>query len=203
MIKHIWFDFSETIAFLKRKEHNRLRYESYAEVLNKKVNEKIINEYEKLYRKYDHSNAAIFCSLDLPPSYWSEKVNSVDPNKLYKLADPSIPKVLKQIKQKVPISLFSNIQTEKILPRLKINPEIFTHIINAKVLKHPKPALEGFYKMIELSNLPASEILYIGDDVKKDVLPAKEVGIKAGIIWKSSKWADYSFEKFEDILKII
>jgi FMN phosphatase YigB (HAD superfamily) len=56
--------------------------------------------------------------------------------------------------------------------------------------------------MIELSKIPAQEILYIGDDVGKDVKPAKQVGVKAGLMWKKSDEADYSFENFEDILDI-
>lgn len=71
------------------------------------------------------------------------------------------------------------------------------------MLTEPKPALEGFYKMVELSNVPAAEILYIGDDIGKDIRPAKQVGVQAGLMWKQSEEADYSFVNFEDIFKIL
>lgn len=202
-IRHIWFDFSETIAFLEKEQHDHLRYKSYSEVVGKPIDDKLISEYENLYVKYNHSNSAIFRSLGKSPNFWSEQINSIDPSQLYELADPNIPTVLKQIKKIVPISVFSNIQLERILPSLKINPSWFTHVLSAGIVKEPKPALDGFYKMIELSGIPAQEILYIGDDVGKDVIPAKKVGIKSGLMWKKSDKADYSFEKFEDILKII
>ena len=201
-IKHIWFDFSETIAFLKKERHDRLRYETYSEVAGKPISDELIAEYENLYKKHNHSNAAIFRSLGQTSNFWSERVNSVESIELYELADKNIPNVLEKIRKFVPISIFSNIQLGKILSSLNINPEWFTHIISAGMVKEPKPALDGFYKMIELSEIPAQEILYIGDDIGKDVKPAKQVGVKAGLMWKKSDEADYSFEKFEDILTI-
>lgn len=181
-IKHIWFDFSETIAFLKKERHNRLRYETYSEIVEKPVNKELIAEYENLYRKFNHSNAAIFRSLGQSSNFWSERVNSVEPGELYELADKNIPDVLKKIKDVLPISIFSNIELGKILTSLNINPNWFAYIISAGMVKEPKPALDGFYKMIELSEVPAEEILYIGDDIGKDVKPAKEVGIQAGLM---------------------
>ncbi len=200
--QHIWFDFSETIAFRKKERHDRLRYESYAEVVGKPVNDELISEYENLYKKHNHSNAAIFRSLGQTSNFWSERVNSVEPSELYELADESIPHVLQKVKEIVPISIFSNIQPGKILTALNINPNWFTHIISAGMVKEPKPALDGFYKMIELSELPSQEILYIGDDIGKDVRPAKHIGVKSGLMWKKSDEADYSFNNFEDILGI-
>lgn len=201
-IKYIWFDFSETIAFLKKERFDRLRYETYAEVIGKPVNKDLIIDYENLYEKFNHSNAAIFRSLGQSSNFWSECVNSIKPSELYELANKNVPDVLKKVKESVPISLFSNIQLRKILTALNINPKWFTYIISAGMVKEPKPALDGFYKMVELSQIPAKEILYIGDDVEKDVKPAKQVGIQTGLMWKKSNEADYSFEKFADILNI-
>ena len=86
------------------------------------------------------------------------------------------------------------------MPALGIKLSWFVHILSASMLKEPKPALEGFYKMIELTGLPADEILYIGDHVEKDVRPAKRVGMRAGIVWKTSDEADFSFKTFDEIL---
>lgn len=201
-IKHIWFDFSETIAFLKKERHDRLRYETYSELVKKPMSDELISEYEKLYEKFNHSNAAIFRSFNQPSDFWSECVNSVKPSELYKLADESVPDVLQKLRELLPISLFSNIQLEKILVALDINPSWFTHILSAGMVKEPKPALHGFHKMVELSAVPAREILYIGDDVGKDVLPSKQVGIQAGLMWKKSDKADFSFENFQKILDL-
>ncbi len=202
MIKHLWLDFSETIAVINKERHNKLRYESYAEVLGEKITPELIHKYEKLYQENKHSNAAVFTSLGMPSSYWSDRINSLSPGELYSLADENIPDVLGKLKLIVPISIFSNINLEKVLPALNIDLKLFTNILSAGMLKAPKPALDGFYKMIEISKVPANEILYIGDDVGKDVLPAKKVGAQAGLIWKSSDEADYSFKDFKDILSL-
>ncbi|MDD5040032.1 MAG: HAD hydrolase-like protein [Patescibacteria group bacterium] len=202
-INHIWFDFSDTIAFLKKERHDRLRYETYSLVTGKPANFELATEYEELYRKYNHSNAAVFRSIGQPADFWSEQVNDVDPKELYELSDPEVPKILKTISQSIPISIFSNIELEKILLSLTIDTKWFTNILSAKMVKEPKPALDGFYKMVELSAIPAQQILYIGDDVGKDVQPAKKVGIQAAIIWKESDEADHSFKNFQDILNVL
>ncbi len=202
MIKHVWFDFSDTIGFINKEEHDKLRYNSYAEVTGKKLSPELIQEFEELYQKHERSNSAIFRSLGQSSNFWSEKVNSIDPSKFYKLADESIPAILDKLRKIVPISIFSNIQLGNVLPGLGVHFEWFTHILSSGMVKEPKPALDGFYKIVELSKLPENEILYIGDDVGKDILPAKKVGIKTGLLWKKSEDADYCFEKFEDIFTI-
>jgi len=199
-IKHIWFDFSETIVFLNKERNDRLRYETYSKVVGMPINDELKTEYEILYTKFNHSNAAIFRSLNKPSNFWSEQVNSVKPSELYKLADEDIPDVFQKLRKLVPISIFSNIQLGKILASLNINPDWFTYIISAGMVNEPKPALDGFYKMIELSKIPAREILYIGDDVGKDIRPAKQVGIQTGLMWNQSIEADYSFENFSEVL---
>ena len=57
--------------------------------------------------------------------------------------------------------------------------------------------------MIELSNLPAAELLYSGDDIEKDVRPSKSLGITTGLIWTTSDEADYSFQNFSEVLELV
>ncbi|MFA5954175.1 MAG: HAD family hydrolase [Patescibacteria group bacterium] len=202
-IQHIWFDFSGTLAFTKNERLDRLRYETYSSVVKKPIDDALILEYETLYKKHSDSNAALFCSLGFPISYWSDRINSLQASELYTLADNTIPEILRTIQTFVPVSLLSNISLKKALPAIGIDQDVFTHIISADTLTEPKPSLQGFYKMIELSNLPAKEILYIGDHVSKDILPAKQLGISTGILWSTSHDADYSFETFADILDFV
>jgi len=202
MIKHIWFDFSGTMAVHNKENHNQLRYSSYASIVKKPLTEELIKEYEELCEQHGQSNAATFCSLGLPSNYWSERINSMDPKDLLRLADKDIPEVLNKLQSIVPISLFSNIQLGKVLPALGIEIDLFTHILSAGMVKRPKPASDGYYKMIEISKLLPSEMIYIGDSVEKDILPAKELSMITGLIWSKSDKADYCFENFKDILTI-
>jgi HAD superfamily hydrolase (TIGR01549 family) len=203
MIKHIWFDFSETIAMIHKEAHDKLRYESYAKVKNQEVTPDLMKEYEDLYEEHSHSNSAIFHALGLTSGFWEKVISSVDPRTHYKLMEDNIPILLKEMSDFIPISIFSNINLEKLLPGLGIDAKLFKNILSASMVGKPKPALDGFYKMIELSGLKPEEILYIGDDLKKDIIPAKSVGIKTGFIYGVEKQADYSFVNFNDILEFV
>lgn len=200
MIKHLWLDFSDTLAVINRDKHNKLRHKTYAEIVGKEVTPELVGEFEELAQKHKNNNTAMFVSLGKAVHFWSDKINSVDTSQLYSLADANIPRILNEIKKILPVSIFSNINIEKLLPSLGLDQKLFTNILDAKMVKASKPALDGFYKIIELSKVPASEILYIGDDLHKDILPAKKVGLKTGLMWKESSEADYCFKNFEEIL---
>lgn len=203
MIKHIWFDFSDTLASVNKDAHDKLRYETYAKVVGRSVTPQLISEYEKLYEERKHSNSAVFKSLGNVAGFWSGLVNAVNPKTFYSLTDPNIPEVLEQLSRIIPISIFSNINLGNILPALGIDLKWFTNILSSSAVGYPKPALNGYYKVIELSAILPHEILYIGDDVGKDVIPAKTVGIKTGVVFEELKEADYFFKDFKDILEFV
>jgi len=202
-IKHIWLDFSETIAHINVTEHDKVKYETYASVVGKPVDEQLKKEFEKQYEQHHHSISDIFHSQGKPPGWWSSQLSAIEPSKLFMLADKDIPEILQKIKAHVPVSIFSNINLDTVLPAVGIDVEIFSHILSSGMVSRPKPALDGFYKIIELSGLKPEEILYVGDHVTKDIVPAKKVGLKAGIIWNSAEEADYSFSSFQDILDFV
>lgn len=201
-IKHIWFDFSDTIARTNAAEHDRLKYTTYAAVVNKPLDDKLKQEFDEQYEKHHHGISGIFYALGKPAGWWSEQIASIDPARLFMLAEDDIPEMLQQIKQIVPISIFSNINVDKVLPALGIRTDWFAHILSSGMVKKPKPALDGFYKIIELSHLEPHEILYIGDHITKDIVPAKKAGLQTGLMWQQSVEADYTFASFRDVLKL-
>lgn len=69
MIRHLWFDFSETIVFVNEERMWRFRYATYAEVTGKPVNDDLMAEYNALYKKFSNSNSALFHSLGLPSNF--------------------------------------------------------------------------------------------------------------------------------------
>jgi len=201
-IKHIWFDFSETIASPNKDLHNKLRYETYALAVGKPVTPDMEKEYEALFAKH-MSNSAVFTALGFDAGYWSERISSIDPKMLLTLTDKDIPSVLDQLRKIVPISMWSNIHAAKILPALGIDPKWFTHFLSPDEVKNPKPALDGFKLVIERSNIPPEHILFIGDSLEKEIRPAKSLGIQTGLIWSDSSEADYCFHSFKEILEIV
>lgn len=201
-VKHIWFDFSQTIAFENTEMHDQMKYETYASVVGKPVSQELKDEYEALYRE-KKSNSGVFTSLGLDSGFWSKHYSAADPKLLLRLADPQIPEVLQKLREKVPISMWSNIHAEKILPALDIDPKWFTHFLSPNEVKKPKPALDGFRLVIEKSNLPPENILFVGDSVEKEMLPAKSLGIQTCLMWKIAPEPDYSFTSFDELLTLV
>lgn len=202
MIKHIWFDFSDTIAAIDTDMHNSIKYTEFARLKNSKVSEDLIAEYDRLFEQLGNSNSNVFVStFNLPASYWPDLINKhLD---VYSLMRPNIPRVIREIAGLIPISVFSNIDTKLVMEKLGIDTSVFTHILSSAQLTFPKPHTEGYEKIVALSGLDPREILYIGDDLKKDILPAKSVRLKVGYMWGECNEADYIFMDFEDILSMV
>jgi FMN phosphatase YigB (HAD superfamily) len=54
-----------------------------------------------------------------------------------------------------------------------------------------------------LSGLPPEKILFVGDSVPKEVVPAKSLGIGTALMWDNAPEADHCFSSFKDILKLV
>ena len=201
-IKHLWLDFSDTIARTNKTALGDIVYSAYASLMGKSVTPELIAEYKELLAKCK-SNPAVFASLGQPSGFLADQAAKWDPKELYSLTDEDIPDVVVQLSQIVPVSIFSNNRLDTILPALGLSPLWFKYILGPDEVKSPKPAPEGFLKMVELSGVPASEILYIGDDVEKDIIPAKQAGLLAGLLWTQSSEADYCFDNFRAVLSLL
>jgi len=203
IIKHAWFDFTGTLAIPEQEKYRRLQLETYANAVGRTLDLALEVEFDSLLQLSGSSVAAVFSSLGLGADYWSNRINSSSRDGLYHLAADEVPNILLALNDLIPISLFSNIRTEEILSDLGIDQKMFAHILGPDMLIKPKPSPEGFCKIIEISRLPPNQILYIGDNIEKDILPARKTGITTGLIWSKSELADFSFEQFGDILKAV
>ena len=202
-INHVWFDFGDTIASSDKKRHDDLRYDTYANMRKVSDTPEMRKEYGQLFNKYGKSNSNVFVQeFGVDGSFWPNTIQEESASGLFKLVDPSIPKILDALAKSVKISVFSNIDTKKVMDSLGINTSNFENSLSSAELHFPKPHIEGYKKIIELSNLSPSEILYIGDEEVKDIIPAKSVGLLTGIVWNTSKLADYNFKNFQAILDI-
>ncbi|NQV89692.1 MAG: HAD family hydrolase [Parcubacteria group bacterium] len=206
MIKHIWFDLEETLVVRSKaykKIHNELRYATYANVIGTIVSDQLREDYEGLYSQQG-SNSAVFTSLGLSSDYWQKSFNSLDKSDL---SDPNtdITLTLKALKEFVPLSIFTNLTKDEIVKTLgfvEIPIEWFQFILSGDDVKNRKPAPDGFMKMIELSKVNSSEILYVGDREDVDIKPAKSLGIRTCLVWGNSDIADFSFQDFTSLLDI-
>lgn len=201
-IKHVWFDFSDTIASLTP-AHDDFLHQTYADAVGKPLSPEVVTELKEARKKYKSYGAVFTNGLGLPPGYWTKKMHSVDVSKFYELKNPNIPEILSELSNRCPLSIFSNMQMGGLLEKLGIDPSWFQHFISSADVKNPKPALDGFILAVELSKLPAQNLLFVGDDIEKELLPAKNVGMQTAVVWNTAPEADYSFRNFQEILDVV
>jgi HAD superfamily hydrolase (TIGR01549 family) len=206
VIKHVWFDLEETLTRKSRESidaHDSFLFEAFSEVTGKPLDENLKSQYRDLYKKYG-SNSAVFRALGKPASFWQERISHA-PIPSYDESVQVVPEVLRQLKERVPISLFSNAQivhVERSLRAIGVSREWFTHILTGEHVPERKPRLDGFDEMAKRSKLLPKNILYVGDRVETDIVPAKKVGMQTALAWGTSEVADYSFPNFVEILEL-
>ena len=205
-IRHVWFDLAGTL-YKETAEfqilHDKFRYQTYAKLTNVSDPGVAKKEFDKLYGEHG-SNSAVFRSLGQSSDYWMQAIESMDFNSVLQ-PDREITQTLEQLRNIVPISLFTNFPKTRLvtlLSHLEIPREYFTHILTGDDIKERKPALDGFHLMIKESALPSNQILYIGDRIDVDIKPAKSVGILAGLLYGEAPDADFCFSTFSDILNL-
>ncbi len=205
-IKHVWFDFAgtlykETAEF--HKAHDTLRIQTYAELQKIDDLEVAEKEFLDLYTQHG-SNSAVFRSLGQSADYWMKALDGFEFTELL-VPDEEVSKTLVALSKVVPVSLFTNFVTHRViflLDHLHISKSVFTHILTGDQIAEKKPALDGFYEMVRLSELRPEEILYVGDRVDADIKPAKQLGIKTALLYQDSDEADYRFEQLSDALRL-
>ena len=79
----------------------------------------------------------------------------------------------------LPIYILTNVGAKYVRVCLKSHNLHVHNVIAAEMVKAYKPHTEIFAKALELSELNPEDAIYVGDSLKKDVLPAMEVGMTA------------------------
>lgn len=99
------------------------------------------------------------------------------------LFDDVLP-VLKQLKnQGITTGIITNAENDivSIIVKLDVKPYIDV-IITSEEVKAEKPATKIFLAALERAGVKASEMIYVGDQYKSDILGANSVGINALLI---------------------
>lgn len=208
-VKHIWWDLDGTLYKMPPEFEDikyQRRFELYSEIVGKPITEDLKKEYMELYEK-SGSHSAIFVSLGKDPDYWQIEHQKLDLIPFIS-ADQKTVEMFEEFK-KMPYkhSLLTNRKPDyihKILSHLKIDFNLFTHIITIDDLSRPKPHPEAFRQIIQLSGVSFNEILYVGDRIKADIIPAKQEGLKTVLVWsKEDKTeADYTFPHIVGVISL-
>jgi putative hydrolase of the HAD superfamily len=105
-----------------------------------------------------------------------------------------------------PLGIVSNFN--KTLPQLVGNlfgSEVFRDIVVSELKGVAKPQLAFYEAALAAANVPASEILYVGDSIKLDMEPALTLGMQAVLIDRDSTFLYYprridSFAQLSNLL---
>jgi len=208
-IKHVWWDLDGTIYKMptefEKLKYNR-RFELYSEIVNKPITDQLKKEYMKIYEKCG-SHSAVFIFLGKKKGFWQTEHQKIDLLS-YLQPDQKTTGMFIEFKTLPYLhSIFTNRKTDyvkKILGHMKIEHSIFKHILTNEDIKHPKPHVDGYNKIIKLSDLKPNQILYVGDRIMADILPAKKVGLQTALTWseKNKSDADYTFFHVGDLISL-
>ena len=209
MIRHVCWDLDGTLyrpTPQLEKELNALRLKLYAELTNKPENNATWQEYQALYNKLN-SHSAIFASLGKPKEYWHSHRNKLKVITYLESEKRTVEMFQEFSKLNVTHGIFTDnmlSETKKILEAMEIPLSIFKYILTIEQVGRPKPNLGGFRKVVELSGVKPSEILFVGDRIHTDIIPAKAVGMQTALVWsdESKTEADYTFPHVADVLEI-
>ncbi|WP_436517198.1 HAD family hydrolase [Ekhidna sp. To15] len=75
----------------------------------------------------------------------------------------------------------------------------FKWILISEELGVKKPQPEFFSQMIDTSGYQASEIMFVGDSMHLDIVPAKEMGIEAVLLDRNNFYSTYEGKKIKSM----
>ncbi len=209
MIKWIWWDFDGTIYKVPleyEQEEDKIKLKAFSEITGKPKNAETFEEYKTLHRHHG-SNSMVFYAHGKERDFWRKSVQHLDVSSYLKF-DQRTKDAFKEF-AKIPVKhgIYTNNslpEVKKILKVMGVDFNLFKHFITGDKGLLPKPDLQGFRKILELTKAPAGEILFVGNEIKKDILPAKSLGMQTCLVWTDEKplEADYAFPHVADVVKI-
>ncbi len=121
--------------------------------------------------------------------------------------DDKIAKLLDKIHENYKTFLITSAITNQAIPRLKklgIEEKVFDYAIFGDSAL-PNKKLDGsiFSYFLNMSGYSAQEHVYIGDNLKTDILPPRSLGMKTIAVGKNLKEADFSVERIYDIENLL
>ena len=142
------------------------------------------NHYEKLTKEDFLEFVNRMCKVELPKEFVDRLIEE---QKKCSYVDNDVKDTLEYLSKKYKLYLITNWFTETQIGRLE-KAEIlkyFTKVYGADI-NYYKPSPKAFDVILEMYD--AKECVYVGDSLKKDILPALSVGMNA--IWKTNEISD-------------
>jgi HAD superfamily hydrolase (TIGR01509 family) len=101
----------------------------------------------------------------------------------------------------LPMGVLSNFNTSLSTLLLELFGNIFTHIIVSEEVKSRKPDVAFYQHAISTIGLAPEEILYVGDSLKLDIIPAQSLGLNTLLIDRADYFpsSPYAIKHLNDI----
>ena len=188
-MKYLLFDAANTLIYkpnlweriLKVVQDNGYKINETELKLRHKLLSEIINFPDTTSRGfYEEFNSELLMALGIIPDKNLLKELFEACSYLPWKAFDDCEKIKKLDIKKAVVSNFNSSLQEKL--EGLIGENIFDEYIVSEKENLRKPSLEFYTRALEKLNAEAGEIIYIGDSLKLDVIPAKKIGIKALLI---------------------
>ncbi len=162
-----------------------------------KVKHKICSEIIKFPDKtskefYEYFNSELLLSLGIKPK--KELLDSIFNKCSYLPWEPfNDVECLKECKKEISIiSNWDKSLEKKLKEQFDLN---FKYIIGSGSLGFCKPDIRIFEYAKKVSGCAYSQMFFVGDSIKLDILPAEELGIKAILIDRDNVYPNYTGER--------
>lgn len=199
-IKMIGFDLDGTL-YPKHKEIGRLMNKKQMDLVTEKLKLSRKNaeyEFNKVLKKLKSNTKSLdylgIDGLKFCLDFWDTTNLSK-----YIHKDNVLKNMLFKLKKHVRFSIFSNSNKishiKKKLSLIGIPSNIFNPITSSVDIGYNKPDLKAFEGYIKKTKLKPHQILYVGDRVNVDIIPAKKAGMRACIVYDENFESDLSLQK--------
>ena len=223
-IKFIYFDLDNTIWDFKKNTMIALQEVYNEKIKNNKINidfnhfsDVYTNNNEKLWRALERGEITAedlkiirfdqtIKELGMIGLVKVEELNTLYMKNLVQLPNliPNTRKILEYLVTKYKMGILSNGFNQSQHKKLSNSGIIqyFDPIITSDAAGVSKPHAKMFHYAIEKSGFKASEIAYVGDDYKVDILAANEVGITGILLDPKNNIKDDNIIKITDLVEL-
>ncbi|MDJ0270190.1 MAG: HAD family hydrolase [Aigarchaeota archaeon] len=206
--KAIVFDIDGTLY--RSQDYERQLYQAIVKVLSEMLNITkenaaiMLQDAKRKYRTVSISIEAL--GLDRH-EFYQRLANSVEPEKTI-APDESTPQLLRKLKNmgyKIVLHTNSGRQLAmKILKTLRIDNNLYDLLVTSDEYE-PKPSAEGYLGIVRQLGIQPSEIIYVGDRIEVELLPAKKLGMITVLLGSKprSHEIDYTINSLNEILEVL
>ncbi|MBS3149017.1 HAD family hydrolase [Candidatus Woesearchaeota archaeon] len=141
-------------------------------------------QFKQRYAKLD-SNGRVFKTYGLDPNIARGVLASVNiPSFLER--DERLVGLFENLKLKgVPLSYYSNnsyATAQEILSRIGLRSEYFLFQLTGEHFLKDGKSVAGFEELVRRAQVASNEVMYVGDRMQIDILPAKKAGLKTALV---------------------